>query len=298
MTSVAARPPRCMGHCCSRSIRRWASRPSAALQQLQQRRHREPLPRELEPRIRRRAAPRGGAALHALIPNPIGPDPPAAVLGASSEPARLPMLRHAPALGWMTSGKGSPRRGRLPARGVSDGDEVVKGRRLRHRRSWWWAQRCWLAAPSRRTAGVYGWEVAIFQAVNGLPGSLRPLLWVLNQYGTAITIPVATIIALAFRRWVLAAALAISGVTVYVLAKVIKGYVDRGRPSALIESVVERGPSPRKASATHQAMQRWRGRSRSSCWPSQDVLAKVAIVLAMRGLGRPGCTWRPTCHST
>ena len=90
--------------------------------------------------------------------------------------------------------------------------------------------------------GVYGWEVAIFQAVNGLPGSLRPLLWVLNQYGTAITIPVATVIALAFRRWVLAAALAMSGVTVYVLAKVIKGYVGRGRPSALLESVVEREP--------------------------------------------------------
>ena len=90
--------------------------------------------------------------------------------------------------------------------------------------------------------GVYGWEVAIFQAVNGLPGSLRPLLWVLNQYGTAITIPVATVVALAFRRWVLAAALAISGVTVYVLAKVIKGYVGRGRPSALVESVVEREP--------------------------------------------------------
>jgi undecaprenyl-diphosphatase len=90
--------------------------------------------------------------------------------------------------------------------------------------------------------GVYGWEVAIFQAVNGLPGSLRPLLWVFNQYGTAITIPVATVIALALRRWVLAAALAMSGVTVYVLAKVIKGYVDRGRPSALIESVVEREP--------------------------------------------------------
>jgi len=90
--------------------------------------------------------------------------------------------------------------------------------------------------------GVYGWEVAIFQAVNGLPGILRPLLWVLNQYGTAITIPVATVVALAFRRWVLAAALAISGVTVYVLAKVIKGYVGRGRPSALVESVVEREP--------------------------------------------------------
>jgi membrane-associated phospholipid phosphatase len=88
--------------------------------------------------------------------------------------------------------------------------------------------------------GVYGWEIAIFQAINGLPSSLRSSLWVLNQYGTAITIPVATAVALAFRRWVLAAALAISGVTVYVLAKVIKGYVDRGRPSALLEGVVER----------------------------------------------------------
>jgi membrane-associated phospholipid phosphatase len=88
--------------------------------------------------------------------------------------------------------------------------------------------------------GVYGWEIAIFQAVNGLPSSFRSFLWVLNQYGTAITIPVATVVALAFRRWLLAAALAISGVTVYVLAKVIKGYVDRGRPSALLQDVVER----------------------------------------------------------
>lgn len=90
--------------------------------------------------------------------------------------------------------------------------------------------------------GVYAWEVAIFRSVNGLPGSLRSFLWVLNQYGTAITIPVATVIALAFRRWVLAAALAISGVTVYVLAKVIKGYVSRGRPPALVEDVLEREP--------------------------------------------------------
>jgi membrane-associated phospholipid phosphatase len=87
---------------------------------------------------------------------------------------------------------------------------------------------------------VYGWEVTIFQAVNGLPDGLRSCLWVLNQYGTAITIPVATAVALAFRRWVLAVALAVSGVTVYVLAKVIKGYVERGRPAGLVADVVER----------------------------------------------------------
>jgi undecaprenyl-diphosphatase len=87
---------------------------------------------------------------------------------------------------------------------------------------------------------VYGWEVAVFQAINGLPGSIRPYLWVLHQYGTAVTIPVATVVALLFRKWLLALSLAISGVAVYMLAKVIKEYVSRGRPSAFVEGVVER----------------------------------------------------------
>jgi len=87
---------------------------------------------------------------------------------------------------------------------------------------------------------VYGWEVAVFQAINGLPDSIRPYLWVLNQYGTAITIPVAAAVALLFRKWLLALSLAISGVAVYLLAKVIKEYVNRGRPSAFLEGVVER----------------------------------------------------------
>jgi membrane-associated phospholipid phosphatase len=87
---------------------------------------------------------------------------------------------------------------------------------------------------------VYGWEVAVFQAINGLPGSIRPYLWVLNQYGTAVTIPVATVVALLFRKWRMALALAISGVAVYLLARVIKEYATRGRPSAFVEGVVER----------------------------------------------------------
>ena len=70
--------------------------------------------------------------------------------------------------------------------------------------------------------GVYGWEIDLFRAVNNLPGSLRMGLWVLNQYGTAVTIPIVTALALLFRRWLLALGLAISGVAVYVLSKVIK----------------------------------------------------------------------------
>jgi membrane-associated phospholipid phosphatase len=89
--------------------------------------------------------------------------------------------------------------------------------------------------------GVYRWEVVTFQAINDLPGGIRPFLWVLNQYGTAITIPVASAIALLlFRRWLLALALAISGVAVYFLAKVIKEFVARGRPADFVGEVVER----------------------------------------------------------
>lgn len=87
---------------------------------------------------------------------------------------------------------------------------------------------------------VEGWEVTVFQAINGFPDSIRPYLWVLNQYGTVVTVPVATAVALLFRKWLLALSLAISGIGVYVLAIVIKGYVERGRPSAIVEGVVER----------------------------------------------------------
>jgi undecaprenyl-diphosphatase len=88
--------------------------------------------------------------------------------------------------------------------------------------------------------GVYAWEVTLFRPVNGLPDAIRPGVWALNQYGTIITIPVATIVALAFRKWRLATVLAISGVAVYFLAKVVKGYVERGRPGALLAAVNQR----------------------------------------------------------
>jgi undecaprenyl-diphosphatase len=97
-----------------------------------------------------------------------------------------------------------------------------------------------LASTVLARRGVYRWEVVTFQAINGLPGGIRPFLWVLNQYGTAITIPVTTAIALLFRRWLLALSLAISGVVVYLLARVIKEFVARGRPADFVEEVVER----------------------------------------------------------
>lgn len=87
---------------------------------------------------------------------------------------------------------------------------------------------------------MYHWEIVVFTAINDLPGNVSRLLWIVNQYGTAVTIPIATVVALAFRKWTLAVSLAVSGVGVYLLAKVIKDFVERGRPAALMEGVVER----------------------------------------------------------
>lgn len=89
-------------------------------------------------------------------------------------------------------------------------------------------------------AGVYDWEIAVFQAVNELPTAMQPGVWVLNQYGTAVTIPALALVAAVFRRWTLAVALAATGLGVYLLAKVMKEYVQRGRPAALIEFVNDR----------------------------------------------------------
>ena len=128
---------------------------------------------------------------------------------------------------------------------------------------------------------VYGWEVAVFQAINGLPDSLRPYLWVLNQYGTAVTIPVATAVALLFRKWLLALSLAISGVAVYVLARVIKEFVGRGRPSAFVEGVVAR--------ETFSAD--------SLGFPSGHAAVAWAItIIVLAYLGRPWQIGRASCR--
>jgi undecaprenyl-diphosphatase len=57
------------------------------------------------------------------------------------------------------------------------------------------------------------------------------------QYGTFITIPVLTVVAIAFRRYRAAAAMAASGIGVYLIARVVKAAVDRGRPDAMLADV-------------------------------------------------------------
>jgi putative heme transporter len=90
------------------------------------------------------------------------------------------------------------------------------------------------------SAGAAGWEKTLFTAVNGLPNALRPVIWPFMQYGVFLTIPVLVVVALLLRRVRLAAAMAVAGVGVYLLAKVVKELVQRGRPDALVDGVVGR----------------------------------------------------------
>ena len=85
--------------------------------------------------------------------------------------------------------------------------------------------------------GLAPGEHAIFVAVNSLPDALYVVIWPFMQYGVFLTIPVLSVIALLMRRVRLAVTMAIAGVGVYFLARVIKEVTKRGRPEALIDSV-------------------------------------------------------------
>src|SRR5919109_3519013 len=87
-----------------------------------------------------------------------------------------------------------------------------------------------LAIDGARVGSV---EERIFRRVNGAPDVLYPGWWVLMQYGTFITIPLATLICLLLRRIRLAAELAVAGIGVYLFAKVVKEAFPRGRPGAV-----------------------------------------------------------------
>jgi undecaprenyl-diphosphatase len=96
------------------------------------------------------------------------------------------------------------------------------------------------AASAAAAASVTSAETQIFRGVNDLPEGLYPFIWPLMQYGTFITIPLLSLVAVAFRRYRAAIVMATSGVGVYLIAKAVKVAVERPRPAALLESVHER----------------------------------------------------------
>lgn len=84
-------------------------------------------------------------------------------------------------------------------------------------------------------------EIRIFRAANVLPNRAFPAIWTAMQYGTFAAVPVAGAVALAARRPRLAVSLLAGGTTAWVTAKAAKRVVARGRPSSLLDGVLQRG---------------------------------------------------------
>jgi undecaprenyl-diphosphatase len=85
-------------------------------------------------------------------------------------------------------------------------------------------------------------EKSVFRAVNDLPSGIYPVpAWIFMQLGNFLVVPVTAAGALVVRRFRLAAAIAIAGLSTYVLAKVVKHFVERGRPSELVPDLHIRG---------------------------------------------------------
>ncbi len=98
-----------------------------------------------------------------------------------------------------------------------------------------------LAALPVDAHGVSAAEAAVFRVLNDVDVLPFALVWPVMQLGNLLVVPAAGLLAAALRRWWLAAGLLVGGAATYLLAKVVKGIVVRGRPDDLMADVVIRG---------------------------------------------------------
>ncbi|CAA9276644.1 MAG: hypothetical protein AVDCRST_MAG76-3720 [uncultured Acidimicrobiales bacterium] len=85
-------------------------------------------------------------------------------------------------------------------------------------------------------------EARLFRAVNGLSGAIEWPLWVVMQTGALLAIPVVALLAFLVRRRLRPALdLLVAGTTGWLLAKVMKDLLQRGRPAAFFDDVNVRG---------------------------------------------------------
>jgi undecaprenyl-diphosphatase len=86
-------------------------------------------------------------------------------------------------------------------------------------------------------------EVDAFRLVNDLPGVLYPLVWAVMQLGNVLVVPVLAAAAALWRRYRLAVNVTLAGFGCYFLAQLVKGLVQRGRPSQYLPNVTRHGPA-------------------------------------------------------
>jgi membrane-associated phospholipid phosphatase len=82
-------------------------------------------------------------------------------------------------------------------------------------------------------------EREVFRVVNDLPlpGWLYPPIWLLMQFGNIGAVPAVALLALVTRRLRMALDMALAGGAIYLVAKLVKEFVERGRPQTLLDDV-------------------------------------------------------------
>jgi glycosyltransferase 2 family protein len=82
-------------------------------------------------------------------------------------------------------------------------------------------------------------EAALFRVVNelALPGWTWPGVWLVMQLGVIGAVPLVAALALATRRLRLALDAVLAAGSIYLIAKLVKEFVQRGRPQTLLEDV-------------------------------------------------------------
>jgi membrane-associated phospholipid phosphatase len=98
-----------------------------------------------------------------------------------------------------------------------------------------------LAALVVRGGRVGSPEAAVFRVLNGTTVLPFVVVWPVMQLGNVLVVPTVTLLAAALRRWWLAGGLLLAGAGAYLVAKIVKGIVPRGRPQGLLSDVVIRG---------------------------------------------------------
>jgi undecaprenyl-diphosphatase len=98
------------------------------------------------------------------------------------------------------------------------------------------------AIPIKRY-GVSDPESDIFYGINGLPGFLNVPLQIVMQFGNYLIVPVLALVAAGVKRFRMALDILVAGTAAWVLAKLVKQIVIRGRPAELLNDVILRGPA-------------------------------------------------------
>jgi glycosyltransferase 2 family protein len=96
-----------------------------------------------------------------------------------------------------------------------------------------------LASAGVRSDRVDTPEREVFRVVNDLPlpGWLYPPIWLLMQFGNIGAVPAVALLALATRRLRMALDMALAGGAIYLVAKLVKEFIERGRPQTLLDDV-------------------------------------------------------------